>query len=151
VHALCIASANCLGDSRPTDGRRQAQLVAAGHKDAIALVDVTEIFVGLAVLSRYEMQDFRVLAAKLAEQLLVIPAGILKFGGRRDDADTCILTTADVDESIQDLRIIEFFFCAANRDDEAAIGAGDVICGAHELLGGEKGGHSTQETGISCP
>ena len=59
--------------------------------------------------------------AELAEQLFVDTPRVLEFGRRRDDADARCLAAADLDKTVQDLRIAEFFLSAADRDDVAAL------------------------------
>ena len=97
--------------------------IVVGHKDAVALLDVTEVLVGLAVLARDEVQHADVLATELAEQFFVVSSGVFEFGCGGNDADTRILTAADVDKPAEDFRIIEFFLGATDRNDVTAISA----------------------------
>ena len=56
VHAGRIATTDARCNFRAAQRRRQAQLVAAGHEDAVGLVDVVEVLAVLAVLARLERQ-----------------------------------------------------------------------------------------------
>ena len=45
----------------------------------------------------------------------------LEFGGRRDDTDTCLFASTNVDKAIEDFGVVEFLFGAANGNDVAAV------------------------------
>ena len=69
--------------------------------------------------------------ADLAKQFFVVAPGIFKLGRRRYDGDARILAAADIDELIENLRVIEFFLGAANRHQVAAPGIVSVIGRSH--------------------
>ena len=122
-----IAPPNHLRNRRTAERRRQAQLVAAGEEHAVALLDVVEVLLLLAIPARQYLQSPRVLDTELAKQLLVIASGLLELGSGRDDRYARSLAAADLDETIQDLGTACLFFTAANGNDVAAIGVITVV------------------------
>ena len=127
VHAVGIAAPDQLRDVGAAERRRQAQLIAARHEHAIRLVDIVEFAARLAVLARLERQHLGMLDAELAKQLFVVAAGILELARGRNDADTRILAAAELDEAVENFRVVQLFFGAADRDDVAAVSAAYVI------------------------
>jgi hypothetical protein len=106
MHTLGVAPPDGLRNSRAAKRRRKTQLVAARHEHTVTFVDVLKILVRLAVLARDEMQHLCVFHAELAKQLFVVSAGVLEFRGGRNNADTCILATADINKTVENFRII---------------------------------------------
>ena len=61
------------------------------------------------------------LDAELAKQFFVVAPRIFQFGCGRNDADPRASSHRRLDKPVEDLRIIEFFFCAANGNDVTAL------------------------------
>ena len=86
MHTGGISPAYGLRNRCAAEGRGEPQLVAACHEHPVRLADVVAVSAVLAVLTRFDLQNLRMLHANLAKQLFVIAAGIFQFGGGRDDA-----------------------------------------------------------------
>jgi 7-cyano-7-deazaguanine reductase len=91
------------------------------------------------------MQHAGVLAAQLAKQFFVVSTRVIEFGRGRYNADPRLLAAADIDESVEDFGIVEFFFGATDRDDVTAIGAVGCLGRTHDWLGAQKGEYLTRD------
>ena len=69
--------------------------------------------------------------AELAKQFFVITPGIFQLGCRRYDGNARILAATDIDELVEDFRVIEFLLSPADRDQVATPGVISVIRGTH--------------------
>ena len=69
--------------------------------------------------------------ADLAEQFFVVAPGIFELGRRRYNGDARGRAASDIDELIEDFRVIEFLLGAANRHQAAAPGVVSVIGRSH--------------------
>ncbi len=131
VHAVGVTASDQLCDGSAAQGRRQPQLVASRHKDAVTFLYVFNIDARLAVLTRDKRQYPRVLDTELAKQLFVVAAGVFQLRSGGNYGDPRLFTAADTDESIQDFRVVEFFLGAADGDDVAALAVVAAVCRTH--------------------
>ena len=129
-----MAATNKLGNRSTTKRRRKPQLVTTSQEDAVTLLDILKIGARLAFLARLERQDLGVTDAYLPEQLFVVTPGVFELRRRRNNADTRLLATANINKTIENLGIMEFFFCAADRDDIPAVTMASIVGGAHGII-----------------
>ena len=132
MRPLGIAHPDQLCDRGTTEDGGQAQLVAAGEKDSGGRADECQLRRVLAFAARIEIGDRDRARAKTFENFLVTrtrvhqPAG----GGQHDDA--CLRTAAEVDEALQDLRIVFLFLATADWNDPASGGTVWNLARAHQ-------------------
>jgi hypothetical protein len=113
---LLIAEAPALvPERRAADGRRQAELIAAGQEDAACLVHRVDVARLGALRPRRGVNRRDLGCAKLTEHLAVQLAGQRpKRRGSADDRDARLVATGKVDEARQDHPLADLVLRAAN-------------------------------------
>jgi hypothetical protein len=115
------------------EAQTEVQLVTAGQEHAVTPLDVFEILAAIAVLAGIERQHLGMLDAEISEQLFVVAARLLEFRCGRNDPYSGLLAATDGHEAVQDLRVVEFLFGAADRDDESPVELGIFVGWAHGI------------------
>ena len=123
--------ADQLRDRRAAEQGRDAQLVAAGEEDAAGLLDALPAVFLARVAARVEIERADAAGAEFGEDLLVALAGIGELARGRYDDDVGIGAAAQVDEPLEDARVVLFFLGAADRNDPAALAAVADLAGTH--------------------
>ena len=138
VPATCMPAAFrrriSLRDLRTAERRRQTQLVAAGHENAVGFFDVIDVLTVLTILPGFDVQHSRVLDADFAKKLFVVSTGVFEFGRSRNNCNARVFATTNLDKPVEDLRIVESLLGSANRNDIAAILVADLIGRTHDSL-----------------
>jgi hypothetical protein len=115
-----ILCADEFRDRGAAEQRRQAQLVAAGEKDAARLRESLEASRFLAVAARVEVHHVDAARAEFAEQLFVARAGLVRAARGRDHDDVGVAAAGDAHETLEDARVVFLVLGATDRDDVAA-------------------------------
>jgi len=121
--ALRVALADEPGDGCASQERGQAQLVAAGEKDAARLFEPAQAPAFLAVAAGIEIHDRDALGAELPEQLFVACSRLVHAAGRRNHDDVRPLPARGLHEAFENVPVILLVLGTADRDDPAACGA----------------------------
>jgi hypothetical protein len=111
-----------VGEKRPTDRRRQPQLVAAGQEDTGRVTDGQDRGLVVGLWSGHRVERSHALDAELPKNGAVALACFQPERGRgADDRDRRVRATGQGDEAAQDDAVADLVLRAAD-DDDGSIG-----------------------------
>jgi len=96
---------------------REAQLVAAGEKDAAGLEQAFEAPGLVAVPAGIKIHHRHALRADVAEHLLVSRAGLVHAAGGRNDDDVGVLASRDAHKALEDPPVVFLILRSADRNN----------------------------------
>ena len=108
VEALLeVALPQEVGHRRATDGGREAELIAAGHEDAVDFFENRQPLLAFAVAAVLDRQRFGMAHSEILKDAHVFGAGLLELRSRGDDGDSSFVAAANLNEAAQDRTVAD--------------------------------------------